>query len=142
MTDNKSIGRIVSCIHRHSGIHISKQLEPYNIGRGQLHYLMILNNKDGINQEYLAEELMMDKATSARAIKKLEDEGFITRKRDDNDHRAYEIYITDKGKNMIPEMRKVLKNWSQKLLDGFTEEEKTLLFDFLERIEENATEDH
>ncbi len=80
MEKNKSVGRIVSCIHRFTAINLHKKLEKYNIGPGQLHFLMILYRHEGINQECLAHELMIDKATSARAIKKLEEEGYVARK--------------------------------------------------------------
>ena len=53
MEKNKSVGRIVSCIHRFTAINIHKKLEQYNIGPGQLHFLMILYHHEGINQECL-----------------------------------------------------------------------------------------
>ena len=40
-------------------------------------FLLELYKKDGKNQEELSEKLNIDKGTTARAIKKLEEEGFL-----------------------------------------------------------------
>jgi DNA-binding MarR family transcriptional regulator len=138
MKDKKSVGRIISCIHRFTHIHLNIELERYKIGIGQLHFLMKLYNKDGINQETLANDLKTDKATSARAIKKLEKEGYVLRKKDSSDNRAYKIYLTKKGKELKPKIKKITRNWTKILTDGFDEKEKEMLFSFLEKIARNA----
>ncbi|MFH1014244.1 MAG: MarR family transcriptional regulator [Thermoplasmatota archaeon] len=115
------------------------QLERYNIGSGQFHYLMLLYHKDGINQETLSEILKIDKATSARAIRKLEETGYITRKRDQQDKRAYKIYLTKKAQNLRPTIKNILQEWTKQLLQGITKEEEQHLLDLLERIAHNAT---
>lgn len=139
MNRQKSIGRMISCIYRNFHIHMHNQLEKYNIGSGQFHYLMLLYHKDGINQETLSEILKIDKATSARAIRKLEETGYITRKRDQQDKRAYKIYLTKKAQNLRPTIKNILQEWTKQLLQGITKEEEQHLLDILERIAHNAT---
>jgi DNA-binding MarR family transcriptional regulator len=114
------------------------ELEEFDLGSGQFHFLMMLYRKDGINQENLAEELRLDKATSARAIKKLEDNGYITRKKDKSDRRCYNVYLTEKAKKIQPTIKKILRKWTKQLLHGFSTEEETQLYKFLERISENS----
>jgi DNA-binding MarR family transcriptional regulator len=140
MKKHRSVGRIVSCIHRFTHIHLNNELEPYNIGIGQLHFLMKLYKKDGINQEMLAHCLQTDKATSARAIEKLEKEGFVKRKIDQTDKRAYKIYLTKKAKDLKIKIRGITKKWTNSLLTGFSEDEKEILFSFLDRIDKNASD--
>ena len=137
--NRKSVGRYVSCIHRYSRIYIANELEALGIGYGQFHFLRLLYKKDGINQETLAEFLMTDKATSARAIKKLEDEGYIIREKDKFDKRSYKIFLTEKAKKFEPKIKKILRNWTEILLTDFNEDEKKLLFKYLQRIVDNAT---
>ncbi len=139
MNRQKSIGRMISCIYRNFHIYMHDQLEKYNIGSGQFHYLMILYQKDGINQETLSEILKIDKATSARAIKKLEETGYITRKRDQQDKRSYKIYLTKKAQNLRPTIKNILQEWTKHLLQDITKEEEQHLLDILERIAHNAT---
>ena len=138
MKKARSIGRLTSCIHRFTTSHIHNELEKYDIGSGQTLFLMRLYHGDGINQESLARDLKTDKATSTRAIKKLERARYVRREIDDADKRAYKIYLTEKAEKMRPVVRGILKDWTNHLLTGFSEGEKEKLFDFLERIVENA----
>lgn len=138
VNQQKSIGRLVSCIHRNARIYFQNELEVLDLGSGQIHFLMILYKKDGVNQETLAERLNIDKATCARAIKKLESQGYITRKINPEDKRAYIIYLTEKAKKLKPTIGKIRKNWTKNLLKGFTEKEEKQLFEYLERIANNA----
>ena len=140
MKKQKSVGRIISRIHRFTHIHLNNKLELFNIGSGQLHFLMKLYKNDGINQETLAHNLQTDKATSARAIKKLEKEGYVRRKIDDTDKRAYKIFLTKKAKDLKPKIKKITRDWTNTLLTGFSVDEKDLMFSFLERIAQNAAE--
>ncbi len=140
MKKSKSVGRIISHIHRFTHIHLNNELASYKIGIGQLHFLMKLYHDDGLNQETLAHFLKTDKATSARAIKKLEEEGYVIRKKDESDKRAYKIYLTKKAKDLQPKIRKITRNWTNNLLTDFSNEEKNLLFSFLDRIAQNAAQ--
>ena len=115
------------------------QLQEYNIGSGQFHFLMMLYRKDGVNQETLAERLHLDKATSARAIKKLEEQGFVIRKKDPNDRRNYHIHLTPKAIKLKKNIRKILSNWTDILLKGLSDEEEEQLYILLEKISQNAT---
>jgi len=117
-----------------------EQLEEYNLGSGQFHFLMMLYRRDGVNQETLAETLHIDKATSARAIKKLEQQGFVTKKRDENDRRNYNIFLTEKAKKIKPKIKDILNDWTKILLKDISKEEQNQLFNLLEKIAQNATE--
>ena len=103
---------------------------------------MMLYKKDGVNQETLAEKLNIDKATSARAIKKLEENGFVIRKKDQNDRRNYNIFLTEKARKIKPKIKSILSNWTDLLLEDLSQEEAEQLFILLEKISQNATEYH
>ena len=92
------IGKYISQIYRKGRAFISKGLTQYDMGYGQMLFLLQLYRQDGISQEELTEKLNIDKGTTARSIKKLEKEGFIIRLKDEHDKRAYKIYLTDKSK--------------------------------------------
>ncbi|EPZ62268.1 marR family protein [[Clostridium] sordellii ATCC 9714] len=98
--DGKYIGRYISQIHRKGRIYISKELNDLGIGSGQVMFLLELYRGDGKSQEDLAEALHIDKGTTARAIKKLEEAGFVSRVKDEIDKRANKVYLTNKGKEV------------------------------------------
>lgn len=142
MNQTKSVGRYISCIYRNFHKYMHEELKEFNLGSGQCHFLMMLYKKDGVNQETLAEKLNIDKATSARAIKKLEENGFVIRKKDQNDRRNYNIFLTEKAIQLKPKIRNILSNWTDLLLEDLSKEEVNHLFILLEKISQNATVPH
>ena len=139
MNNQESIGRLAAIVYRYSQVHMNNELKKYNIGIGQIYFLKKLFKKDGINQEQLAESLTLSKATSTRAIKKLEKGGYIIRKKDNTDKRAYNVFITKKGKKLEHIFKNISSDWTETLLSGFTEDEKEFFFNFLKKAIENAS---
>lgn len=139
MDEPKSVGRYISCIYRNFHKYMHEQLKQYDLGSGQFHFLMMLYKKDGVNQETLAETLNIDKATSARAIKKLEEKGYVTRTRDENDRRNYNVFLTEKAQTLKPQIKSILKNWTDFLLTNISKKEQEQLFIILDKISQNST---
>ena len=134
------IGKVISYIYRYQRIFLNKELEPYGIGSGQFSFMMSLYLKDGVKQETLSRTYKLDKATVAKAIKKLEDTGYVYRKQDAEDKRAYNVFLTEKGKDIGAKMKEIAIKWDDIMIAGFSEEEKRLSAAFLERMEQNITE--
>jgi len=140
MNENKnSLGRWISLLHRHGHIYVGRHLKQYNIKKGQYTFLNALYKKDGIRQEQLSDYLKIDKGTTAKAIKKLEDYDYILRKVDPIDKRAYNVYLTEKALKIKPMVRKAMMDWIDILYSGFSEDEKKTSLALLERMGENAT---
>lgn len=134
-----SINRWISILYRYGQSHISKQLESYNIGSGQYIFLLTLYRQDGISQEEISDHLKIDKATTAKAIKRLEKEGYVKRDIDLEDKRAYRVFLTQKAHDIKSLIYNVLKNWSSVLSAGLSEIEKNTVLDLLSRMAENAS---
>ena len=132
--DCKYIGRYISQIHRKGCAFISNELSELGVGAGQFMFLLELYRGDGRSQEDLAETLNIDKGTTARAIKKLEEEGFLIREKDKIDKRAYKLYLTPKGKNVKKDIYEVLSKWEIYMTSNLTEDESDLLRCLLQKI--------
>ncbi|MGL5312090.1 MAG: MarR family winged helix-turn-helix transcriptional regulator [Peptostreptococcaceae bacterium] len=128
------IGRYISQIYRKGNSFITKELSQYGIGSGQIMFLNQLYKKDGISQEELSENLNIDKGTTCRAIKKLEEEKFLIREKDEHDKRAYKLYLTDKSKEMKDSVYGVLKEWEKTISKNLSEEEVDTLLSILKKI--------
>ncbi len=139
MQKTEPIGKIISYIYRYQRIFLDRELEPYGIGSGQFCFMMSLLRKEGVRQEDLARKYKMDKATAARAIKKLESTGYVYRRQDPEDKRAYRVFVTEKGRNMAEKMMEIALKWDATVLSGFSKEEKQLQAAFLERMEQNVS---
>ncbi|WP_440951757.1 MarR family winged helix-turn-helix transcriptional regulator [Methanococcoides sp. FTZ1] len=132
MCDNEFSGKFISYLYRYGQIYIEKKIEPYGIGSGQFSFLMRLYHEDGVNQESLSNYLKIDKATTTRAIKKLVDRGYVFRQVDERDRRSYMIFLTEKGKKLEPEMKKIASEWEDILLSGFDEDQRKEIISSLE----------
>ena len=138
MGQEESIGRWISLIHRQAQIYLGNELRGRDIGSAQIPFLMVLYNQDGLTQEEMARILHVDKATSGRDIKRLVDAGYVTRKKDTSDRRAYHIYLTDKGKNVKAKIRRILRNWTSILSADLSDIEYEQIIDLLKRMNQNA----
>lgn len=136
--DVKSIGKYISILYRQAQSYITHQLRPYNIGSGQYIFLLALYEHDGINQEELSKELMIDKATTARALYKLEKSGYVLRETDPEDRRAYHVFITDKARELKPIIYRTVRAWSDLLGADLSEEEKISLGVILKKMVNSA----
>ena len=140
MKTGTSIGRIIGCVYRHSQMYLNRELADWGLSSGSHHFLMLLARKDGITQKAITDMLRIDKANTARAISKLIDQGYVVKIPDENDQRAVKIFLTEKGREIIPELRKILKGWSDQLTEGFEPEEKDEALRLLGMLAENAVE--
>jgi len=112
--------------------------KPYNIGSGQYPVLLVLSSKDGSSQQEISNILNVDKATGGRAIKKLVDAGYVERKQDPEDRRVYNVFLTEKGREIVSTIRKILSHWIGVLSSNFTREEEELVMQLLEKMYQNA----
>ena len=133
-----STSRFLSCLYRHTQMYFDRQLSRYELSYGSLSFLMILFHYDRIHQEEISRKLSIDKATTTRAIRKLVELGYVRREIDPADRRAYFIYLTEKGLALKPELKRLSREWSDRLTTGFSPEDKEQFFKLLEKMSQNA----
>jgi DNA-binding MarR family transcriptional regulator len=137
----KPIGKLISYISRQNQKNLTKMLKPYQIGGGGQHsFLKEILLNPGINQDQLTSDLKFDKATTARAVKHLEEVGYITRRVDENDRRAFRLYPTQKGLDFHPVLKDILAAFDKQLTGGLTEEEKDTLTRLLRKLNVESME--
>lgn len=133
------LGRWISLLYRYGHIYVTKELEPYGIGKGQFMFLLALYQRDGLLQEEVATLFRIDKGTTARAISKLEAAGYVSRKPNHQDLRSNHIFLTQQAKDFEPKLNAILKRWNDILSAGMTEEEVAKALDLLTKMAHNAT---
>lgn len=136
--NESSIARYISILYRYGQSYFAKRLEFLNIGSGQYVFLMTLFRKGEISQEELSNYLKIDKGTTAKAIKKLEYEGYLLREIDIRDRRAYKISLTQKAFEAIPSIQAAAKDWEKILTSGVSETERLLVEQAFQKMAENA----
>ena len=99
------IGKYISQIYRKGRAFINKGLLEYDMGYGQMLFLLQLYRQDGISQEELTEKLSIDKGTTARSIKKLEKDKEISEDESKKGHDEIQKF-TDEAVKKIDELVK------------------------------------
>ncbi|MFW5784893.1 MAG: MarR family winged helix-turn-helix transcriptional regulator [Chitinispirillaceae bacterium] len=139
-SNTESMGVLVSMIHRLGSVFLNDALAGWNVGAGQHAFLLALADNEGITQDGLAKIFRVDKATVARGLSKLESQGYVVRVSDPRDRRSYLIEVTQKGKELCPEIRSILDTWENHLTCGLSGTEKEQFRKLLFRVARNAGE--
>ena len=130
--------RYISIVYRYSQIHISRKLKSFPIGSGQYPFILAVCRNPGISQDGISERLVIDKGTTAKAVKALEKGGYIERRIDETDRRAYKLYVTREGRKLRDYLDRVLLEWSDCLWKDFGPEERDITYKLVERMARNA----
>ncbi len=86
--------------------------------------LTLLSEEGGAaGQDALSNRLFVDRTNSGRALKHLEDEEYVRRRRDAEDKRANLVEITAKGRKAVAEISKLRKKMAQSFFGDLTEDE-------------------
>jgi DNA-binding MarR family transcriptional regulator len=133
-----SPGKVISLLFRYGRIYLARQLEPFDLGKGQFWLLFTLYQKDGVTQEELSQLLTLDKSTIARSIARLEKSGYIYKKLNEKDLRSNQIFLTEKAKEIEPQIHSILTNWNKILSADMNEEEIETAHRLLIRLVNNA----
>jgi DNA-binding MarR family transcriptional regulator len=133
----REIGMIARALDSISNI----EFKEYDLTKGQYLYLVRICENPGIIQEKLAEMTKVDRTTAARAIKKLEINGFIEKKEDKHNKKIKKLFPTEKGKNVFPFIKRENDYSNIVALEGFSEREVETIFNLLQRVRKNIEKD-
>lgn len=110
----------------------------FGLHRSQHRMLMHLSFKScGVSQKKLADELEISPAAVAVALKKLEELDYITRCSFGGDSRVNNIMITDNGRQLTEESRKVFREIDKAMFEGVDDETLENFVACLEKMQEN-----
>lgn len=129
----REIGMIARALDSISNI----EFKEYDLMKGQYLYLVRICENPGIIQEKLAEMIKVDRTTAARAIKKLEIQGFIEKRNDDKNKKIKKLFPTEKGVNVYPFLKREGDYSNKVALSGFSEEEIDQIYQLLQRVRKN-----
>ncbi|WP_259472598.1 MarR family winged helix-turn-helix transcriptional regulator [Clostridium estertheticum] len=121
-------------ILRSTQVHLDKMLKEYHLSSGSYPYLLMLRGNEGISQNKISEEVGCDKAMSARTITKLIDIGYIVRNKDEDDSRAYKLYLTQKAKVIIPKVLYKIHKLVELITKDLNDEEKRTTINSLSKV--------
>ena len=117
--------------------YLDRVLKEYELTSGSYPYLLVLRENEGISQNKISKELGYDKAMSTRTITKLIKLGYLDRREDAEDSRAYKLYLTEKAKVIIPKILEEIRKLVSLITVNLNEEEKSVTIESLNKVLKN-----
>lgn len=133
----REIGMIARSLDSISNI----EFKEMNLTKGQYLYVVRIFENPGIIQEKLAELIKVDRTTAARALKKLESNGFVEKRADPENQKIKRIFLTGKGNQLYPFIKREHEYSERVALKGFTEDEVASVQKLLLKIRKNIEKD-
>jgi DNA-binding MarR family transcriptional regulator len=97
--------------------------------------LWLIQANPGVSQVEVAATLDMDRATMMSVTDRLEDRGFVIRKRSTIDRRRQELYLTPAGQSTLRKCKTRIVQHEEKFSALFTNAELEALLDALKRFQ-------
>ena len=135
---------------KHVGMYfkkISEKLEKKaneNLGKreltfsqGKVLWYLRKNSEKTVTLSDIAKFLDCTHATVSGLVSRLEKKGYLRIETDQNDHRAKNLFLTEKEMTKFRAMQEHRKQMEETLLQGFDEKERNELLSYLQRVYEN-----
>lgn len=132
------LSKFTGSIYRSTQAYTNEILKEFGLTSGSYPFLLTLCSNDGINQNQISRELDIDKAMSAREIKKLIRLDYVKKEMDQEDARACKLYLTEKGRSLIPRICGMMNSWNDTITRGLDEREKKELVRMLDIVLQEA----
>lgn len=102
--------------------------------------LLVIVRNPGISQGAVAEYLDVEPITTCRMIDRLEQAGFVERRRHPDDRRAWQLHLTAQAEPLIDALKTHAAYVLDKAQAGFSQEETDLLTKMLVRMRDNLSQ--
>ena len=102
-------------------------LGPLDVRPGEMSVLMVLARNPGIRQGVLAEALSIKRAHMAKMVRALEEAGLIRRTVPQDDRRAMELWLTERGQARLAALRPAFAAHEAPPVDGLSPHEAETL---------------
>lgn len=124
------MGTITRCLHSM----MDMTFKMYQFQRGQFVFFTRICEQPGINLAALTYACKVDKGTTTKAVRKLTEAGYVIKKQDEEDRRAWRLYPTAKA---LPVYDQIIAEENRQIamcLAGFTAAEKAKCLQMLQRM--------
>ena len=101
-----------------------QQVRAAGVTGPQARLLLTLHRMPGENQGYYAERLEVEPITLCRMVDRLEEAGFVERRRDPNDRRAWQLHLTAKSSGIVEKLQREVDALVDDMLDGVSEADR------------------
>jgi DNA-binding MarR family transcriptional regulator len=114
--------------------HFETAMQRLDLTQKQTGVLWLIDANAGVSQIALANELGMDRASMMAIVDRLEERGFIVRKRSAEDGRRQELYTTAKGRKALTQAKAAIHEHEKWMTAKFSKSELNAFVNGLKRF--------
>ena len=137
MEDN--IGTMIAQVARLMRRGFDERARSIGVTRPQWQVLSLLVRHEGINQGGFAEILEVEPITLGRMIDRLQEAGLVERRPDPADRRAWRLFMTGRGHELVDLMRPLAMETLETALDGIDHAARQQLVTMFDRMRGNLS---
>ncbi len=134
---NRTLGFLLHDASRLMRKRVDRRARALGLTRAQWRVLAQLRRREGINQSALADILEIENITMGRHIDRLEDAGWVERRPDPEDRRAWRLYLAEKVQPILDGMRVLSNETREEALAGLSPDQRDILIEGLVTIKDN-----
>lgn len=124
----------------------NQYFEQHNLTSSQGDILLFLGgahyHKVKVNQKNIEEHFHLTNPTVTGLLKRLEEKGFVERRKSEIDGRHKLINLTDQSMRVLEDFQTHKKKIDEKLLQGIKEEEKQTILSHMKKLLSNLDPEH
>ena len=136
-TEDISFGYLLNDVTLLFRKHFDRRAVKFGLTRAQWRATKMLYHREGLRQTELAEYLEMEPIAVGRVIDRLQSAGFVERRPDPKDRRAWRLYPTEQARAVIADMEDIARGLRRDATQGITPEEMEQCMAVINRIKEN-----
>jgi DNA-binding MarR family transcriptional regulator len=136
-TDKKTFGFLVTDVTRLMRKHFDRRAVRFNLTRAQWRALKRISRGEGMRQTELAEQLEMEPIAIGRVIDRLQKAGFVERRADPADRRAWRLFLTPRAHGVVDDMEQISNELFRHAQKGIGAAEMRSMIDVLGRMKDN-----
>ncbi len=136
-TEDLSFGYLLNDVTLLFRKHFDRRAVKFGLTRAQWRATKMLYHREGLRQTELAESLEMEPIAVGRVIDRLQAAGFVERRPDPRDRRAWRLYITEQARVIVGDMELIARDLRRDATRGIGHDELRQALGVLNRIKDN-----
>jgi MarR family transcriptional regulator for hemolysin len=136
-TEDISFGYLLSDVTLLFRKHFDRRAVKFGLTRAQWRATKVLYHREGLRQTELAEFLEMEPIAVGRVIDRLQAAGFVERRHDPKDRRAWRLHTTEQARVIVDDMELIARDLRKDATVGIDYDELEQALAVINRIKEN-----
>lgn len=136
-----SVGYQIRMAHRATQRYLQMMIEPHGVSLGMWYFLRALWQEDGLTQRELSRRIGTMEPTTLNAIASMERAGIVRRKRNREDKRKINVFLTPKGQELKERLLPLAAEVVDTATRNFSTDERLQFLEYLTAVQRNLADE-